>query len=86
MTNIGTKKRQWNDCNCSGIYNMNKKDLCLESLSVFLLLKGYRVWLIAPINIGATMIGSFMGADYTYSWLTCSLGIWMIGLVTMRVS
>ena len=52
-------------------------------LSVIRLFKSHKMWLLMLFNTHSALYTAFKNADFNRSWVTCSLGIWMVGLVSI---
>ena len=60
-----------------------KKEICGLLLSVIKLVKTRRIWFLTMMNIYSSSYVVFLYADFSRSWITCALGIWMVGIIFM---
>lgn len=60
-----------------------KDEIIIGLLAPLKLMRNYRLWLLVPINCYSSIMQSFRVAEYNGSWVTCALGIWMVGLVNI---
>ena len=60
-----------------------KQDISGLLVSVIKLIKTRRIWFLIMMNIYSSSISVFLYADFSRSWVTCALGIWMVGMVFM---
>ena len=51
--------------------------------STFRLMKRRELWLLVPLTVYTGLEETFFFAEYNLSWVSCALGIWMIGFVNI---
>lgn len=62
---------------------MNLKEVYKKLFAVFKMFKNGKMWLLLPLSCVFAIISSFQNGTFNSSWVTCTHGMWMVGLVSI---